>query len=117
MCDRKKCVKTVYNGCIDAGTCSMTPEEFEKSIRLFHCTENGGISFNEDTKEAGLWWLNVFCPGELPDKNLLWWLMLVAKKAGCKILATEVPNKINGRIMSMVGFQSLSNGLYGLRLC
>ncbi|MBA7635747.1 hypothetical protein ES703_43351 [subsurface metagenome] len=109
-------VRTIYNAVCDVDFDLPVFEEWVRTIKIFHETETGGLAFNEDEKELDLWWMNIFCPGSLPKTDVLKWLILLCKEAGCRILATEAPIRAAGRILRMVGFQDLGDNLYALRL-
>lgn len=59
-----------------------------QSIVLFHPAGAGGIAIN--THEIGsnqLWWLTLYCPGNLPGIDTLKNIVALCVIAGCKALA------------------------------
>ena len=67
-------------------------------VRIAHLCGSGGLIFCADPHNENLWWSYAYCPGALPNKNTIYWLMLLARDGGCKTLATRAAHKYAHRL-------------------
>lgn len=84
------------------------------SIEIVFYTPRGGIVLARDLFDPLLLWVHFYTPGEIPSRDILIELVMIASRAGFKMIAARALVDYSLHRLRRFGFQQIDDDLFAL---